>query len=156
MDPDIVDHPDYTDEFEAAFAALPTLSLVFDPDALFDPTTGIYQNPTRDEPEWERPLSAEFFVPDGSEPGFQINAGIRIQGGSSRNADTPKHSLSLRFRAEYGDEKLRYPLYRDSPGVGFCGRPLRPAATAPRIQFRLDAPPLVPGTVCALRPRPVG
>ncbi|MDA7881736.1 CotH kinase family protein [Akkermansiaceae bacterium] len=116
MDPEVVDDPDYANEFEAAFAALPTLSLVFDPDALFDPSTGIYQRPGNQGDAWERPLSAEFFVPDHSEPGFQINAGIRIQGGSSRNTDTPKHSLSLRFRAEHGDEKLRYPLYNDSPG----------------------------------------
>ncbi len=115
MDPDIVDDPDYTNEFETAYAALPTLSLVFDPDALFHPSTGIYQRPGSQGDAWERPLSAEFFVADHSEPGFQINAGIRIQGGSSRNTDTPKHSLSLRFRAEYGDEKLRYPLYEDSP-----------------------------------------
>ena len=116
MDPDVVDDPDYSDQFHAAFAALPTLSLVFDPDALFHPSTGIYQHPDGQGRAWERPLSAEFFIPDGSEPGFQIDAGIRIQGGSSRSTDTPKHSLSLRFRAEYGDEKLRYPLFENEPG----------------------------------------
>lgn len=115
MDPEVVDDPNYRDDFEEAFAALPTLSLVFDPDALFHPTTGIYQRPQSEGRAWERPLSAEFFLPDQSEPGFQIDAGIRIQGGSSRNPDTPKHSLSLRFRAEYGDEKLRYPLFRNTP-----------------------------------------
>ncbi len=115
MDPDIVDHPAYSDLFDEAFAALPSLSLVFDPDALFHPTTGIYQNPQSQGDAWERPLSAEFMVPDSSEPGFQINAGVRVQGGSSRNPDTPKHSLSLRFRAEYGDSKLNYPLYKNSP-----------------------------------------
>lgn len=115
MDPDIVNDPDYSDLFDEAFAALPSLSLVFDPDALFHPATGIYQNPQSQGDAWERPLSAEFMVPDSSEPGFQINAGVRIQGGSSRNPDTPKHSLSLRFRAEYGDSKLNYPLYKNSP-----------------------------------------
>ncbi len=115
MDPDIVDDPDYADQFDEAFAALPTLSLVFDPDALFHPSTGIYQRPQSQGSSWERPLSAEFMVSDDSEPGFQINAGIRVQGGSSRNPDTPKHSLSLRFRAEYGDSKLDYPLYENSP-----------------------------------------
>jgi len=115
MDPDIVEHPDYAGKFDEAFAALPSLSLVFDPDAFFHPTTGIYQRPQSQGSAWERPLSAEFMVPDNSEPGFQINAGVRIQGGSSRNPDTPKHSLSLRFRAEYGDSKLNYPLYKNSP-----------------------------------------
>ena len=116
MDPDVVDHPDYADKFHEAFAALPSLSLVFDPDAFFAASSGIYQNPQRDGASWERPLSVEFMVSDDSEPGFQINAGVRVQGGSSRNTDTPKHSLSLRFRAEYGTEKLRYPLFKNSPG----------------------------------------
>ena len=40
---------------------------------------------------------------------------VRIQGGSSRNPDTPKHSLSLRFRKEYGAGKLDYPLFADAP-----------------------------------------
>ena len=115
MDPDIVNDPAYADEFEDAFAAMPTLSLTFDQDALFDPSTGIYQQPQSDGSAWERPVSAEFFLPDGSESGFQINAGIRIQGGSSRSTDTPKHSLSLRFRSQYGEGKLRYPLFENSP-----------------------------------------
>jgi hypothetical protein len=115
MDPDIVDHAAYSGKFQTAFAALPTLSLVCDPDAFFHPTTGIYQNPLSEGEAWERPLSAEFIVPDQSEPGFQINAGVRIQGGSSRSTDTPKHSLSLRFSAEYGAGKLRYPLYKNTP-----------------------------------------
>jgi hypothetical protein len=115
MDADIVNHPDYAGKFGTAFAAMPSLSLVFDPDALFNPSTGIYQNPSGEGDTWERPLSAELIVPGGSEPGFQINAGVRIQGGSSRSTDTPKHSLSLRFRAEYGTEKLRYPLYKNTP-----------------------------------------
>lgn len=115
MDPQIVRHPAYRNEFDEAFAALPTLSLVFAPDALFHPSTGIYQRPSQEGIAWERPLSVEFFVPNGSEPGFQIDAGIRIQGGSSRNTDTPKHSFSLRFRADYGSEKLRYPLFEKTP-----------------------------------------
>lgn len=116
MDPDIVNDPDYADKFDAAFEAMPTLSLVFHPDAFFDRTTGIYQNPRNEGTAWERPTSAEFFLPNGSEPGFQLDAGVRVQGGSSRNPDTPKHSLSLRFRSEYGQGKLRYPLYDESPG----------------------------------------
>ena len=40
---------------------------------------------------------------------------MRIQGGSSRNPDIPKHSFSLRFRKEYGEGKLEYPLFKNSP-----------------------------------------
>jgi len=115
MDPEIVDDPAYADKFEEAFAALPTLSLVFDPDSFFHPSTGIYQRPQSQGINWERAASAEFMVPDGSEPGFQIDAGVRIQGGSSRSTDTPKHSLSLRFRSDYGAAKLKYPLFENSP-----------------------------------------
>lgn len=115
MDPQVVDDPDYTNEFDEAFAALPTLSLVFDPDSFFHPTTGIYQRPQSEGRAWERPTSAEFFVPGSTESGFQIDAGIRVQGGSSRNTDTPKHSLSLRFRSDYGSAKLKYPLFENSP-----------------------------------------
>ncbi|MES2707210.1 MAG: lamin tail domain-containing protein [Verrucomicrobiota bacterium] len=115
MDPDIVDRAAYSGQFQEAFAALPTLSLVFDPDAFFHATKGIYQQPQNQGKAWERPVSAELIVPDGSEPGFQIDAGVRVQGGSSRNADTPKHSLSLRFRKEYGGGKLEYPLFRNAP-----------------------------------------
>lgn len=115
MDPDIVDDPDYANEFDEAFTALPTLSLVFDSDAFFHPSTGIYQNPRSEGSAWERPTSAEFFVPGGDEDGFQIDAGVRIQGGSSRSTDTPKHSLSLRFRSDYGSAKLKYPLFENSP-----------------------------------------
>lgn len=115
MDAEIVDHPDYADQFNTAFAALPSLSLVFDPDAFFHPSTGIYQRPGSQGMAWERPLSAELMVPDSSEKGFQINAGVRIQGGSSRNTDTPKHSLSLRFRSDYGKPKLNYPLFKNTP-----------------------------------------
>ncbi|MDB0056436.1 lamin tail domain-containing protein [Akkermansiaceae bacterium] len=115
MDSDIVNDRAYKNEFDKAFAAMPTLSLVFEPDAFFHSSTGIYQRPGSEGRAWERPLSAEFFVPGGAESGFQIDAGVRIQGGSSRNVDTPKHSLSLRFRSEYGQGKLNYPLFENSP-----------------------------------------
>ena len=111
----VVNDPTYSDQFEESFAALPTLSLVFDSDAFFDESDGIYQNPLREGAAWERPLSAELIVPNGTEEGFQIDAGVRIQGGSSRDPDTPKHSLSLRFRRQYGAGKLDYPLFQNEP-----------------------------------------
>ena len=36
-------------------------------------------------------------------------------GGSSRQPDIPKHSFRLEFREQYGEGKLRYPLYKDAP-----------------------------------------
>lgn len=114
MDPQIVDSPDYASEIIPALQEFPSLSLTINPDDFYGPN-GIYQNPQSEGVAWERPVSAELIAHDGSETGFQIDAGLRIQGGSSRNPDTPKHSLSLRFRTQYGQGKLRYPLFRNSP-----------------------------------------
>ncbi len=51
--------------------------------------------------------------PDG-EKGFNLNCGIRIQGGASRSL-VPKHGLRLLFKNLYGAGKLEYPLFPDSP-----------------------------------------
>ncbi len=117
MDPQVINHPDYVGQFDAALKALPTLSVVMAPDDMFGATQGIYQNPLSEGDAWERPASAEWISPDGSEPGFNINCGIRIQGSSSRSPDTPKHSLSLRFRGSHGSGKLNYDLYQDKTAV---------------------------------------
>ena len=115
MDPEVVNDPAYSQAFGTAFAALPALSLVFKNDDFFSTATGIYQNPLSEGPQWERPVSVELIPPDGTEQGFQIDAGARVQGGSSRNPDTPKHSLSLRFRREFGSGKLGYPVFKGTP-----------------------------------------
>ena len=91
MDPDIVTHPVYGPEMEEALKTFPTLSIAIDPAHMFG-RAGIYQNPQSEGRSWERPVSAELISADGSEPGFQIDAGMRLQGGSSRNPDIPKHS----------------------------------------------------------------
>jgi len=114
MDSTILNDPAYADEILPALREFPTLSITIAPDDFYG-ANGIYQNPLSEGPSWERAVSAEFISHDGSESGFQIDAGLRIQGGSSRNPDTPKHSMSLRFRSQYGAGKLRYPLFRDSP-----------------------------------------
>ena len=91
--------------------AIPTISIVMNKDDLFHPTTGIYTNPEARGPDWERPTSVEYILPDGSE-GFQVNAGIRVAGFTSRDPNlTPKHSLRLFFRDPYGPARLDYPLF---------------------------------------------
>lgn len=114
MDQEIVTDPDYASEMIPALEKLSSLSITIAPDDFYG-TQGLYQNPQSSGSAWERPVSAELLAHNGSETGFQIDAGLRIQGGSSRNPDTPKHSLSLRFRSQYGAGKLNYPLFRDSP-----------------------------------------
>ena len=114
MDPEIVNDPEYARELIPALKALPTLSVAIDPQDFYG-GQGIYQNPQSQGDNWERAVSAELMVHDASEKGFQINAGLRIQGGSSRNPDTPKHSMSLRFRRQYGSGKLNYDVFKDAP-----------------------------------------
>ncbi|MBV7333210.1 chitobiase/beta-hexosaminidase C-terminal domain-containing protein, partial [Chloroflexi bacterium TSY] len=114
MDPEIVNDPAYHDEMDDALLAIPSVSLAFSSPDFFDPESGIYQNSREYGPTWERTVSAELIYPEGR-PGFQINAGVRIQGGASRKArSSPKHSLRLLFRQRYGAGKLTFPLFNDS------------------------------------------
>jgi len=113
MDPDVtVNDPRYADLIDDALLAIPSISLVTDFDNLFDSATGIYVNAQQDGRTWERETSMELINPDGSE-GFQVDAGLRIRGGMSRQPSNPKHSFRLFFRSEYGDAKLEFPLFGD-------------------------------------------
>ena len=117
MDPNIVKDPNYAHLMDDALLSIQTISLVMDLDNLFNPSSdpnigGIYVNATRRGKLWERPTSVELINPDGPE-GFQIDAGIRIRGGSSRWDKNPKHAFRLFFRTEYGDAKLNFPLFGD-------------------------------------------
>jgi len=61
----------------------------------------------------EEKTSIELLSKDGSEPGFQIDCGIKIVGGDSVNS--PKNNLRLFFRGIYGESKLRYPVFANHP-----------------------------------------
>ena len=100
MDPEIVNDPDYSELMIPSLEALPSLSIAINPDDFYG-ASGIYQHPKSEGERWERAISVELLTKDGTEKGFQIDSGMRIQGGSSRNTDIPKHSFSLRFRKEY-------------------------------------------------------
>ncbi|MCH8046991.1 MAG: CotH kinase family protein [Planctomycetes bacterium] len=98
-----------------ALTALPTMSIVMDVDDIFGAQRGIYANTLLGGGDWERPTSVELIDPDGK-TAFQTDAGIRIQGFTSRRPDrNPKHSLRLVFRRQYGDAKLNYQFFDDSP-----------------------------------------
>ena len=114
MDDEIVSDPRYVDSFPAVFHALPVISVAMDPGDLFGPD-GIYENSEERGVEWERAASAEFFDQAGNES-FQVNCGIRVHGAGSRKPErSPKKSLRLMFKKEYGPGKLDYPVYADSP-----------------------------------------
>ncbi len=110
-----------------ALVSIPTLSLVTDLDNLFG-RDGLYTQPEPHGREFERPVSAELIFPAGRK-GFQIDAGLRIQGGFFRqHSVTPKHSFRLIFRKAYGHGKLRCALFGDSPPTEFDTLTLRAGA----------------------------
>ena len=129
MDPDIVDDPEYATFIEEALLDIPSFSIVTDNAHLFDPETGIFVNGEESLDQgraFERPTSVELIQPDGSQ-GFQANAGLRMRGGFSRSDENPKHAFRLFFRAEYGDAKLRFPLFGDDGVDSFDNIDLRTA-----------------------------
>ena len=114
MDAEIVNEPSYGSLLRDGLHALPSISLVTEMANL-----DIYANPRGRGREWERPVSLEFIPTNGEAPegftGFQINAGLRIQGGAGRWEFMPKHSFRLFFKSQYGPGQLRYKLFPDSP-----------------------------------------
>ena len=113
LDPDVIGPDDlfngvYAESIADDLKSLPTLSLVLDIDDMFG-SRGIYSNVGSRGQAWERPVSAELIYPDGTE-GFQIDAGVRVHGGASRNLSR-KNNLRLLFKEQYGDTKLDYPLF---------------------------------------------
>ena len=112
MDGRINENPSYNGKVVPSLKDIPSLSIVTDIDHLFDSQSGIYVNAWGHGYDWERECTAELIQNDGSE-GFNVNAGLRIRGGWSRHNDFPKHSFRLFFRSEYGDSKLRFPLFGD-------------------------------------------
>ncbi|MDP4642817.1 MAG: lamin tail domain-containing protein [Opitutales bacterium] len=124
MDTDITQSATYSSQIEAAMTAIPSISIVTDPDNLFDASTGIYVNASESGETWEREMSVELINPDGSD-GFQINGGMRIRGASSTTSSNPKHSFRLIFNSEYGTSKLNYPLFGDEGADSFKRMDLR-------------------------------
>lgn len=94
---------------------IPTISIVLNRDDFSGPN-GIYSNSLESGSFWERACSAEFIpAANDTRSDWQENCGLRVQGGASRIPNrSPKHSLSFRFREEYGASKLREPLFPDS------------------------------------------
>lgn len=122
MDPDIVNHANPTlggvPQVKAALNALPSVCLTTDLPNLFNMSgsQGIISNPGGRGFAWERACSVEWInppavgFPNGTDE-FQINCGVRIRGGFSRDPNNPKHGFHLYFREDYGDAKLKYPLF---------------------------------------------
>ncbi|MFP6631615.1 MAG: lamin tail domain-containing protein [Planctomycetota bacterium] len=117
MDPQIADNPAYSASVREGLRSLPSISIVARVADVFG-SQGIYSNPGGTGSNWERPCSVEYILPDGSE-GFQIDCGIRILGGASRNTSIPKHSFRLLFKSDYGRPRLKYELFEGNPVSSF-------------------------------------
>jgi hypothetical protein len=123
VDPNVVNNTAQTHSVREGLTSLPTLSIAMTPGDLFG-ANGIYQNPQNRGDTWVRPGSVEFFYPDEYtgyrvDEGFQIDAGVRIQGVFSRLTSNPKHSFRLSFQERFGPSKLEFPLYQGSPVTQF-------------------------------------
>jgi len=126
MDPQVCNNSLYKDKIVAALTDIPSFSMVMDLKDLFDPQTGIYVNALERGEEWERSCSIELIYPDGTD-GFQINCGVRIRGGYSRIPACPKRAFRYYFTEEYGETKLKYPLFGDEGVAEFDKIDLRTA-----------------------------
>ena len=104
--------PRYAPHMRAALTDLPTMSIV---------TPGTINDNA------EVPMSIEMIHPDGR-GGFQENAGVRYFGGAFTNF--AKKNFRVYFRSEYGDTKLRYPLFEGH------GRGVRPVERFDQIELR--------------------
>lgn len=122
MDPDVIAQ-DGSDKYGGKYAAtirddlkaVSTLSIAMKTDDLFG-QRGIYSNSESRGIAWERATSVELIDPTGGAE-FQVDAGIRVQGGAFRSHGlTKKHSLRLVFKSIYGPSKLKFDLFRD-PGA---------------------------------------
>jgi hypothetical protein len=94
-------------------SSLPILSLVTDPTNLWSPESGLYANYNMRGLDWERPVDVFYLETSANgeqyAAGFEIPAGLRIHGSTTRGYD--KKSLRLYFRDEYGQNRLEYPLF---------------------------------------------
>lgn len=90
---------------------LPVVSLVTDPNSLYDSKTGLFNHYDESGREWERPGVFQFYV-DGKEE-LDMNIGIRLHGAYSRQYDFK--SFRLYARDEYDTQKwFKYDFFEDS------------------------------------------
>jgi hypothetical protein len=94
-----------------------------------DPNSGLHRgHKLSDSVQPERVASVELIYPENPAfagmKGFQIDAGIKTQGGGGRwhyGMYDHKQSFSLILRREYGAGKLDYPLFVSAPNFAVSG-----------------------------------
>ena len=128
---------------------IPAMSLVTASNHLYGATGIMETNPrntTQHGMAWERPISVELIRPEDN-GGFQIDCGIRIQGGGYirerydyRSSEIPfnKYSFRLYFRGDYGAGRLDYKLIPDIPLESYDEVVLRAGMNDPTNPFIRD------------------
>ncbi|MBN2316919.1 MAG: CotH kinase family protein, partial [Sedimentisphaerales bacterium] len=121
MDSDVVNNSAYRNTIKEDLKAVPTVSLVMPMKDWFDGSSnpqvgGIYANPSWEDTAGdlaERAVSVEYFDPATSEQ-FHIDAAVRLAGGSSTSPwKMDKLSMRLKFVSQFGETKLKFPVFGD-------------------------------------------
>ncbi len=128
---------------------LPVVSLSTDPMNLWDDYIGIHvigkngisgycsNGALRNwNQPWERPMSMEYFDREGNLQ-LQMNGGMKIHGGCSRQASLK--SFGLFARSQYGSTSMEYPFFREKDVDEFKGLILRNAGNDNQYTFIRDA-----------------
>lgn len=121
MDPDVTQDRVYERIMDDALLSIPTMSVTMDWEDLFG-TSGIHRGNNLAKADYEKPCSLELIYPDSPQfagfEGFQVDCGIRIQGGGGRwdnGLYDHKQSFGIRFRREYGTGTLNYAVFESAP-----------------------------------------
>ncbi|MEN8737373.1 MAG: lamin tail domain-containing protein [Akkermansiaceae bacterium] len=130
MDPEVVNNTQPGHGISEAISSIPSVCISLPAGELFDAAAGIWANSVEHGNEWERNASIEIIYPDASSPDHQVDAGLRINGGLSRqHHHAHKHSFRLNFRREYGAASLDHRLFPDSPVDRYDELVLRASST---------------------------
>lgn len=89
--------------------SIPVVSLSTNPENLWDEQSGIYVNFLED---WEKPGHIEMFETDGSK-GFELDAGIKMYGGWTRNL--AQKSFAIMSRNRYSSERITHRIFKEKP-----------------------------------------
>ncbi|MEX2382549.1 MAG: CotH kinase family protein, partial [Opitutales bacterium] len=121
MDPEVTEDERYRGILEESLQSIPTLSVVLDPEEMFG-AEGIHRGHTLNH-RLDGHASVELIYPDAPEysgyEGFQVNAGVRIQGAGGRWEEgryDPKQSFTIKFSRWFGGPgSLHYPFFESAP-----------------------------------------
>ena len=114
LDPDLLKSREQRQRLEHALSSLPALAV----GVAAKEFNFIFENHSMRGPDFERPASVELIYPatprfEGM-TGFQIDCGLRMQGGLAVD-QARKKSFRLLFKKKYGAGKLRYPVFESAP-----------------------------------------